>query len=291
MNARLQIMADSREIEEADAPDREVVARWRKALATDRDAATDLGQDSKLTLYYQAGLQAATALIRASGFRVLGTDHHRHTFEALRALDLGELSVVARELNTFRRSRHQAVYDWDDDAHGDSDETASLEALTRGVGRLMRLGYAWPFANRPSVAAAFEQPRAWLQYMPGRTLRAGADLMCGRADAWNAACRRAAESAKADFVMFQRRIHSLPGRMRPMARSSDKSSTNSRNEASPSYHPSQFLVQIRNDGTASRGGRGGTDEARRKFGAPSAPLCFPPRPPRKTRFLSTQETQ
>src|SRR5687768_3507608 len=32
---------------------------------------------------------------------------------------------------------------------------------------------------------------------------------CGRAGAWNAACRRAAESAQADFANFQRRIHSL----------------------------------------------------------------------------------
>jgi hypothetical protein len=158
MNARLQIMVDSREIEEADASDREVVARWRKAVY--RDAAADLSPDSKLTLYYQAGLQAATVLIRASGFRVLGTDHHRHTFEALRALDLGDLSVVARELNTFRRSRHQAVYDWDDGVHDDSGEAASLDALTRSVARLMRLGHAWVVANRPSVATEFEQPRA-----------------------------------------------------------------------------------------------------------------------------------
>ena len=32
---------------------------------------------------------------------------------------------------------------------------------------------------------------------------------CGRAGAWDAAHRRAAESAQADFANFQRRIHSL----------------------------------------------------------------------------------
>jgi hypothetical protein len=159
MNARLQIMVDSREIEEADAPDREVVARWRKAAGTYGDAGKDLGQDSRLTLYYQAALQAATALIRACGFRVLGTDHHRHTFEALRALDLGELSAVARELNTFRRSRHQAIYDWDENAPGDAaDEGASLEALVRSTGRLLHLGRAWPIISRPAVAGELEQP-------------------------------------------------------------------------------------------------------------------------------------
>jgi hypothetical protein len=34
---------------------------------------------------------------------------------------------------------------------------------------------------------------------------------CGRTGAWGAACSPAAESAKADFVKFQRRIHSLTG--------------------------------------------------------------------------------
>jgi hypothetical protein len=136
-------MVDSREIEEADAPDREVVARWRKAMGTYRDAAKDPGDDSKLTLYYQAGLQAATGLIRAAGFRVLGTDHHLHTFEALRALDLGDLSTVAREMNAFRRSRHQAIYDWDEGLPGDAaHEAASLAALARSVDWLMRLGHA-----------------------------------------------------------------------------------------------------------------------------------------------------
>lgn len=158
MNARLQIMVGSREIEEAADPDREVIARWRKAVGTYRDAAKDLVDDSRLTLYYQAGLQAATTLIRASGFRVLGTDHHRHTFEALRALDLGEVSTVAREMNAFRRSRHQAIYDWDDNAPGDGEE--QLDALARSVDRLMTLGHAWLLADRPAVAAALDRPRS-----------------------------------------------------------------------------------------------------------------------------------
>jgi hypothetical protein len=41
-----------------------------------------------------------------------------------------------------------------------------------------------------------------------------ADPGSGRAGAGDAACRLAAESAKADFVNFQRRIHSLTGRTR-----------------------------------------------------------------------------
>lgn len=157
MNARLQIMVDSREIEAAEAPDREVAARWRKAVGTYRDAGKDLGPDTKLTLYYQAALQAATALVRAAGFRVLGTDHHRHTFEALRAMDAGELSRIAREMNAFRRSRHQAIYDWDDAlAAGAADEAAGPGELARKVSRMLELGYAWLVANRREAAGDAE---------------------------------------------------------------------------------------------------------------------------------------
>jgi hypothetical protein len=155
MNPRLRMMVASREIEEAEAPDREVAVRWRKAVHTYEDARKDLGADSRLTLCYQAGLQAATALIRASGFRVMGSDHHRHTFEALRALDIGELATIAREMNAFRRSRHQAIYDWDDaPPDGPEEDTAAreLDELGRNVSRLLEIGLAWLVANRPGAA-------------------------------------------------------------------------------------------------------------------------------------------
>lgn len=158
MNPRLRIMIDSRELEQAEAPDREVAARWRKAAETYRDAGQDLGADSRLTLYYQASLQAATALVRAAGFRVVGADHHRHTFEAVRARDAGELSRVAREMSAFRRTRHQAIYDWDDAPPDHGDEGASLEALAGNVGRMLELGYAWLLDARPALHAEITPP-------------------------------------------------------------------------------------------------------------------------------------
>jgi hypothetical protein len=47
--------------------------------------------------------------------------------------------------------------------------------------------------------------------VPRAAIREGAGRSpgCGRAAAWNAAHRRAAESAQADFAFSQRRIHSL----------------------------------------------------------------------------------
>jgi hypothetical protein len=157
MNARLQVMVESRELEEAEAPDREVVARWHKAVVTYRDAGKDLGADSRLTLCYQAALQACTALVRAAGFRVLGKDHHRHTFEAVHALGLGELSSLGRDLSDFRRRRHHAVYDWDDAVPGDpADAAAELDELARTVGRLLALGHTWLAASRPAIAAELD---------------------------------------------------------------------------------------------------------------------------------------
>lgn len=151
-------MVDSREIEEANAPDDEVATRWRRALSTFADAGQDLGASSRLTLYYQAALQASTAIIRASGFRVLGSDHHRHTFEALHALGLGELSATGRSMNAFRRSRHQAIYDWQDGSGDAADEAATLDELARTVGRMLALGNAWLAANRPGAAASDPPP-------------------------------------------------------------------------------------------------------------------------------------
>ena len=74
---------------------------------------------------------------------MLGKDHHRHTFEALHALGAGELSTIGRELaNAFRRSRHQAIYDWDAGLPGDTpDEAAVLDELARVTGRLLVLGH------------------------------------------------------------------------------------------------------------------------------------------------------
>ncbi len=93
MNARLRIMVDSREVEESYAPDREVATRWHRAVGTYGDAGKDLGLDSRLTLYYQAGLQAATALVRAGRFRVLGTDHQGRSVG--RMLELGHAWLAA----------------------------------------------------------------------------------------------------------------------------------------------------------------------------------------------------
>ena len=98
MNPRLQAMIDSRELEQAEAPGAEVAARWKRAVQSYVDSRQDLSPESVVTLGYQAGLQAATTVVRAAGYRVRASHsgHHRTTFEALRALDVPGLSSLGR---------------------------------------------------------------------------------------------------------------------------------------------------------------------------------------------------
>jgi hypothetical protein len=90
--------------------------------------------------------------------------------------------------------------------------TRSPPARTGGCGPGVRLVRV---AGVRAVDAVRQTPRAETGLMADRAL---ADSFgqsgCGRAGAWDAACSPAAESAKADFVKFQRRIHSLTGRTR-----------------------------------------------------------------------------
>lgn len=114
MNPRIQIMLDSRQLEAVSPAAGEVEGMWAKAVRTLGSASLDgLDPDARFTLLYQAALQAATAVIRGAGFRARGDAHHHHTFAAVAALDLGELSNAGRDLNVIRQKRHQAIYDWE----------------------------------------------------------------------------------------------------------------------------------------------------------------------------------
>lgn len=145
MNPRIQVMLDSRQIEAVPAGDPEVQGMWSKAARSlQSSSAGGLDADSAFTLAYQGALQAATAIIRAAGYRVRGEGHHHHTFAAAGALDLGELSGAARELNVIRQKRHGAIYDWET-AVCDRD----LAALRSATARLVEHGREWLREQRP----------------------------------------------------------------------------------------------------------------------------------------------
>jgi hypothetical protein len=147
MNPRIQVMLDSRQIDAVPADDAEVRGMWGKAARSLQSSAiAGLDTDSAFTLAYQGALQAATAIVRAAGYRVHGEGHHHHTFAAVAALGLGDLSEAARELNVIRQQRHGAVYDW---------ETATrdheLAALRSAAARLFERGRQWLAAQRPQL--------------------------------------------------------------------------------------------------------------------------------------------
>jgi hypothetical protein len=147
MNPRLQVMIDSRHIDAAPADDAEVQGMWRKAeRSLQSSAVTALDPDSAFTLAYQGALQACTAIIRAAGYRTHGEGHHHHTFAAAAALDLGEISSAARDLNVIRQQRHGAVYDWEAVTR-DQD----LAALRSAAARLFEHGRRWLRTQRPRM--------------------------------------------------------------------------------------------------------------------------------------------
>ena len=122
---------------------------WGKATRTARTAlvrALDDDPDARFTLLYQAALQAATAVVRAAGYRVRGDHNHQITFAALAALGSGDLAEAARDLNVIRQGRHAAVYDW----QGTTQANQLLE-LRAATALLLREAHAWLRAQRPSL--------------------------------------------------------------------------------------------------------------------------------------------
>ncbi len=148
MNARITAMLASRHIQEADASDAEVAGMWAKALRTLRSSGVaGLNRDSALTITYQAALQAATAVVRCSGYRVRGEGHHQHTFDAAAAVGSAEVEAAARDLNVIRRRRHRAVYDWDG-----ATTAEDVDALRQTTERLLASAHAWLAAERPGLS-------------------------------------------------------------------------------------------------------------------------------------------
>lgn len=154
MNKRINIMLQSRQIEELAAVDEEVAMVWGKALETYRASSTPgLTGDPALSLVYQAALQAATAVVRAAGYRVRGAGHHHHTFTTVAALDLGDLSRAARSLDQARQMRHEAVYGWRERTTDDD-----LATVRSAADRLIRAAHQWIIGQLPHLAPTLSQP-------------------------------------------------------------------------------------------------------------------------------------
>jgi hypothetical protein len=150
MNARLQVMLESRQIEAQPAADAEVAAMWGKAVRTLRSAGVDgLDTDSAATLFYQSALQGAMTVVRAADYRIRGEGHHHHTFAAVAALVDGAPARAARTLNVIRQQRHGAVYDWETRT-GDRE----LREMREAARTFLHAARPWLLARRPGIGPA-----------------------------------------------------------------------------------------------------------------------------------------
>lgn len=84
-----------------------------------------LSSDRRFTTAYNAALQLATIVLRASGYRTAGVGHHWITFQTLPELMSADLQVRADYFDACRRKRNIADYD----AAGEISDAETEELL------------------------------------------------------------------------------------------------------------------------------------------------------------------
>jgi hypothetical protein len=150
-NARIQRLVDERELDVLPAPADEVAEFWRKALRAYADSRIEaLSPENAVLLAYQAAMSAATAVVRAAGYRVKNRGrHHYVTFYTLAALGEGTpLAAAAGEMNELRGDRHVAGYGSEVD---ERRLRAALAELHAGLARLFPEVRAWLAEHRADV--------------------------------------------------------------------------------------------------------------------------------------------
>jgi hypothetical protein len=156
MSQRIARLLEARSLDEVAAEDAEVAAIWTAALREWGDASVPgLSVAGAFLHVYQAAFRAATALVRASGYRVRGAvgGHHYVTFYAVGALGDAELERAADILQNIRGGRHTALY-------GDEEELelADLENARMHVSQFLQLVRHALIQSRRALALLLEQP-------------------------------------------------------------------------------------------------------------------------------------
>ncbi len=155
-----RLLAD-RTLEAADASDEEIIGFWRKAMVFYADShLPGLSPEGAFYLAYQVALSAATALVRAAGYRVRSRgQHHFATFYVVQALDDPELADLAFELDSYRSDRHETVYDFEDESQRAQAQWKEIQKL---FADFLPRTEEWLTQKRPSLAARLHRftPRA-----------------------------------------------------------------------------------------------------------------------------------
>jgi hypothetical protein len=104
-----------------------------------------LSPDWRLSIAYNAALQAATAALCASGYRASREAHHYRAIESL-ALTIEAPSGIVRQFDAFRKKRNIGGYDR---AGTTSDQEAGeMIALAEGISRDVT---TWLRKNHPGL--------------------------------------------------------------------------------------------------------------------------------------------
>ncbi len=148
---RIERLLEARNLEEVPADDAEVVAIWAAALREWSDAAVPgLSVAGAFTHVYQAAFRAATAVLRAAGYRARGAlgGHHYVTFYAIGGLGDETIERLGDTLQNIRGGRHTALY-------GDEDELSpdDLENARRHVSQLLDEAHRRLTTKRRGIAA------------------------------------------------------------------------------------------------------------------------------------------
>lgn len=154
---RIQRLLDDRDLEERPAPDDEVAGYWRKAMRSWRDSLVPgLSPQGSFNAAYEAALDAAMALVRETGYRVLSRSrHHWAAFYAVQGLGDAELEARGAELDASRSDRHQNVYEPDDDGGAAADRRDELRCVLR---RFLPAAHERLLARRPALRGSLENP-------------------------------------------------------------------------------------------------------------------------------------
>jgi hypothetical protein len=153
---RIDRLLEARSLEPVPAENAEVAAIWASALREWSDAsAAGLSVPGAFTHVYQAGLRAASALLRAAGYRVRGAvgGHHHLTFYAAGALGDPVIEGLTDGMQNLRGGRHTALY-------GDEEELEpeDLEHARNQVSQLLRAVHGWLSNDRPGLGNRLQPP-------------------------------------------------------------------------------------------------------------------------------------
>jgi hypothetical protein len=124
--AAIDQLVRDRKLEERPSADDELAGYWANAVKAYHDALVSANSlEGRYERAYTAARIAATAAIRANGYRVKGTEaHHYVTFTAARHLTTGKLADAFVNTDQMRSLRHDIEYEYENDLDAETLEAA-----------------------------------------------------------------------------------------------------------------------------------------------------------------------